>query len=74
MRNAVVLCAGLLSLMLPSVAIAKAQAPAPAPGQSNAWMPAGGRIFVAINGLYQPGEETIEQTASYSVYDETARP
>ena len=72
MRNAVVLCAGLLSLMLPSVAIAQAQAPAPAPGQSNAWMPAGGRIFVAINGLYQPGEETIEQTASYSVYDETA--
>jgi len=70
MRNAVVLCAGLLSLMLPSVAIAQAQAPAP--GQSNAWMPAGGRIFVAINGLYQPGEETIEQTASYSVYDETA--
>ena len=72
MRNAVVLCAGLLTLMLPSMAMAQAQAPAQGQGQSNAWMPAGGRIFVAINGLYQPGEETIEQTASYSVYDETA--
>jgi len=72
MRNAVVLCAGLLTLMLPSMAMAQAQAPAQGQGQSKAWMPAGGRIFVAINGLYQPGEETIEQTASYSVYDETA--
>ena len=51
MRNAVVLCAGLLTLMLPSMAMAQAQTTAPAQGQgqSNAWMPAGGRIFVSIN-------------------------
>ena len=72
MRNAVVLCAGLLTLMLPSVAKAQAQAPAPTQGQSNAWMPAGGRVFVTINGLYQPGHETIEQAVSYGVYEETA--
>src|SRR5918995_6105679 len=68
MRNAVVLCTGLLTLMLPSVAKAQAQSQ----GQSTPWMPAGGRVFVSINGLYQPGEETIEQATSYSVYDETA--
>ena len=71
MRNAVVLCAGLLTLMVPSVA--KAQAQAPSQGQSNPWMPAGGRIFVAINGLYQPGKETIEQAVSYRAYDEDAQ-
>src|SRR5215207_6260087 len=68
MRNAVVLCAGLLTLMLPSVA--KAQATSQ--GQSNPWMPAGGRVFVTINGLYQPGHETIEQAVSYGAYEETA--
>ena len=68
MRNAVVLCAGLLTLMIPSVAKAQAQSQ----GQSNPWMPAGGRIFVGINGLYQPGRETIEQAVSYTAYDEQA--
>jgi hypothetical protein len=72
MRNAVVLCAGLLTLMIPSLAKAQTQTPAQSQGQSNPWMPAGGRIFVSINGLYQPGEETIEQSTSYSVYEETA--
>jgi len=72
MRNAVVLFAGLLTLIFPAVAKAQSQAQAQSQGQSNAWMPAGGRIFVGINGLYQPGKETIEQTASYTVYDETA--
>ena len=68
MRNAVVLCAGLLTLMAPSVAKAQAQNQ----GQSNPWMPAGGRVFVAINGLYQPGKETIEQAVTYRAYDEDA--
>ena len=35
-------------------------------------MPFGGKVFVTINGLYQPGEETIEQSATFDVYDETA--
>ena len=39
MRNAVVLCAGLLTLMLPSVAMAQAQAPA----QGQGMMPFGGQ-------------------------------
>ena len=68
MRNAVVLCAGLLTLMLPSVAMAQAQPAAPSQGM----MPFGGKVFVTINGLYQPGKETIEQTATFDVYDETA--
>ena len=68
MRNAVVLCAGLLTLMMPAVAKAQAQSQ----GQSNPWMPAGGRVFVTINGLYQPGDETIEQAVSYTAYDEQA--
>src|SRR5687767_1473451 len=68
MRNAVVLCAGLLTLMVPNVAKAQAQSQ----GQSNPWMPAGGRVFVAINGLYQPGKETTEQAVSYTAYDEQA--
>jgi hypothetical protein len=49
--------------------------PAAARAQSSSgggMMPAGGRVFVSVNGLYQPGEETFEQNASYSVYDETA--
>ena len=70
MRNAVVLCAGLLTLMLPSVAMAQAQAQPAAPSQG--MMPFGGKVFVTINGLYQPGKETIEQTATFDVYDETA--
>jgi hypothetical protein len=70
MRNAVVLCAGLLTLMLPSVAKAQAQTQTQAPSQG--MMPFGGKLFVTINGLYQPGEETIEQTATFSAYDETA--
>jgi hypothetical protein len=35
-------------------------------------MPAGGHVFVTVNGLYQPGKETFEQNASYGVYEETA--
>ena len=70
MRNAVVLCAGLLTLMLPTVA--KAQAQAPASTQNQGMMPFGGRLFVTINGLYQPGSETIDQAVSYQVYEETA--
>ena len=70
MRNAVVVCAGLLTLMLPSVAMA--QAPAQPQPQSQGMMPFGGKVFVTINGLYQPGEETIEQTTTFTVYDETA--
>ena len=72
MRNAVVLCAGLLALIFPAVAKAQGQAQAQSQGQSNSWMPAGGRIFVGINGLYQPGKETIEQTVTFDAYDETA--
>ena len=68
MRNAVVLCAGLLTLMLPSVAMAQAPAAAPSQGM----MPFGGKVFVTINGLYQPGKETIEQSVTFEVYDETA--
>jgi hypothetical protein len=64
MRNAVVVCAGLMMLTLPAVARAQTQ--------STGWMPANGRVFVSVNGLYQPGEETFEQNASYQVYDETA--
>ena len=70
MRNAVVLCAGLLTLMLPSVAKAQAQTQAQAPSQG--MMPFGGKVFVTINGLYQPGEETIDQTVTFDVYEETA--
>jgi hypothetical protein len=66
MRNAVLLCAGLLTLMAPSVAMAQAQKP------SQGMMPFDGNVFVTINGLYQPGEETIEQSATFNVYDETA--
>src|SRR5690349_11465906 len=69
MRNAVVLCAGLVMLTLPGVALAQTQS---AQTQSGGYMPVGGRVFVTINGLYQPGEETFEQNASYGVYDETA--
>jgi hypothetical protein len=50
--------------------VVKAQAQSQ--GQSNPWMPAGGRVFVGINGLYQPGHETIEQAVSYPLFDETA--
>jgi hypothetical protein len=64
MRNAVVLCAGLVMLTLPGVAGAQTQ--------STGMMPAGGHVFVSINGLYQPGEETFEQNAAYSVYEEPA--
>jgi hypothetical protein len=68
MRNAVVLCSGLLTLMLPSAAMAQAQAAAPSQGM----MPFDGKVFVTINGLYQPGKETIEQSTTFDVYDETA--
>jgi hypothetical protein len=57
--------------MVPS--LAKAQAQAQSQGQSNPWMPAGGKVFVSINGLYQPGKETIEQSVTYTAYDEQAQ-
>jgi hypothetical protein len=58
--------------MLTLPAVARAQAQSTGQTQSTGMMPAGGHVFVSVNGLYQPGEETFEQHASYSVYDETA--
>jgi hypothetical protein len=60
--------AGLLMLSLPSIAAAQAASPAASGGM----MPAGGRIFVSLSGLYQPGKDKIVQTTTFTAYDEPA--
>ena len=55
------------------VALLALVVPAAAHAQATSGMPAGGRIFVSVNGLGQGGDgELIDQTVSWTVYGETA--
>lgn len=63
MRNCTVLGVALLSLFVPAAVGA----------QSTSGMPAGGHVFLSVNGLGQAGDgEVIEQSGSMTVYGETA--
>src|SRR5215207_6991831 len=63
MRIFTVLGVALLALVLP----------APAGAQSTTGGPAGGHIFLSVNGLGQAGDgEIIDQSGSLTVYGETA--
>ena len=69
MRNAAVVCAGLLTLMLPVAA--QAQSANQSTAQSG-WMPAGGHVFITFNALGQAGgDDVIDQARSVDVYDES---
>lgn len=80
MRKYGILCAGTLALLMSTTAAAQTTGGQPAGGQTTggqkkglgllSWTPLGGRVFVNINGMMQPGEQTIERSADFDLYDE----
>lgn len=76
MRKRGILCAGVLALLTAANAAAQTTKPAdqPKPAAAKAsrwsWTPLGGRVFVNINGMVQPGDQTLERSVEFDLYDE----